>query len=310
MIHRFWGLLLIFVAATCAQAETLRLALDWKPGAEFGGFYAAQELGYFQDGSLDVQILAGGSSKPNTQMIAAGEVEYALTSADQVVIAHDRGMHDIVALFATFQTNPQAIMTHAARGFTSIKEILRSDGVLLWQSGLSFTLFLTKHFGPVKPTVAPYLGGIGDFEHDPMVSQQCYVTDESILAKAAGLEINTFLIADTGFDPYGTVLITSRQRLETAPREVKAMVTAVRKGWESYLDDPVATNAIMAKLNPAISLQTLATSAALQSSFIRTDEETRVGAMTASRWQTLVAQLLDVGVISKSIEADQLFLSQ
>ncbi|MEM1153742.1 MAG: ABC transporter substrate-binding protein [Pseudomonadota bacterium] len=301
---QYWLCLLLALVVTApVKAEPLRLALDWKPGAEFGGFYAAQELGYFEEGGLDVTILEGGSSKPNPQMVSAGEVEYALSTADQVAIAHDRGMQDIVALFATFQTNPQGIMSHAARGFTSVEEVLHGDGVLLWQSGLPFTLFLTKKYGLIKPTIAPYLGGIGDFEQDPTLSQQCYVTDEPILAKAAGLKIDTFLIADAGFNPYSTVLITSRQRLESAPQEVKAMVSAVRKGWQSYLDDPVATNKAMAKLNPAMSMQTLAASTAAQTAFIRVRDGQRLGDMTASRWETLVAQLLDMGAISETIDS-------
>lgn len=303
------GLLLTLLVSTCIKAEPLRLALDWKPGAEFGGFYAAQGLGYFKDSELNVKILEGGSSKPNTQMVSAGEVEYALSSADQIAIAYDRGMRDIVALFATFQTNPQAIMAHAARAFASVEDVLHSDGVLLWQSGMPYTLFLTKKYGPVKPTIAPYLGGIGDFQHDATLSQQCYITDEPILAKAAGLNINTFLIADTGFNPYSTVLITSRKRLQSAPQEVAAMVTAVRKGWQSYLDDPVATNKAMAILNPAMSMQTLAASTAAQTPFIRTSDDQPLGKMTASRWETLVAQLLEVGAISKTIDTKQLFVS-
>ncbi|MEM8661799.1 MAG: ABC transporter substrate-binding protein [Pseudomonadota bacterium] len=309
-MRQLLGLLLPLLISASVEAEPLRLALDWKPGAEFGGFYAAQELGYFKEGGLEVEILEGGSSKPNPQMVSAGEVEYALSTADQVAIAHDRGMRDIVALFATFQTNPQGMMSHAARGFTSVEEVLRSDGVLLWQSGMPYTLFLTKKYGPVKPTVAPYLGGIGDFEHDAMLSQQCYVTDEPILAKAVGLKIDTFLIADTGFNPYSTMLITSRQRLESAPQEVKAMVAAVRKGWQSYLDDPVATNKAMAKLNPAISMQILAASTAAQTPFIQMSDDQPLGNMTASRWETLVAQLLEVGAISKTIDTEQLFVSQ
>ena len=54
-------------------------------------------------------------------MLGAGKVDYAIVSADEVVIAHDRGAKNVVALFATFQTNPQAIMAHAERGFRSVR---------------------------------------------------------------------------------------------------------------------------------------------------------------------------------------------
>ncbi len=45
-------------------------------------------------------------------MVEAGKVEFGIAAADEVVLARDRGT-DIVAVFATYQTNPQGIMVHA-----------------------------------------------------------------------------------------------------------------------------------------------------------------------------------------------------
>lgn len=98
-----------------ANADQVQLALNWKAEPQFGGFYAAQVLGLYAKNDLDVTIIEGGSGTPTIQVLGAGKVDYAIVSADEVVIAHDRGAKNIVALFATFQTNPQAIMAHAAR---------------------------------------------------------------------------------------------------------------------------------------------------------------------------------------------------
>ena len=97
----------------------MQLALNWKAEPQFGGFYAAQVLGLYTKNGLDVTIIEGGSGTPTIQVLGAGKVDYAIVSADEVVISHDRGAKNVVALFATFQTNPQAIMAHAARGFHS-----------------------------------------------------------------------------------------------------------------------------------------------------------------------------------------------
>ena len=47
-------------------------------------------------------------------------------------------------------------------------------------------------------------------------------------------------------------------------RRLLGMVAAVRKGWESYLEDPSRTNQRMQALNKAMSAQTFADSAAAQ----------------------------------------------
>lgn len=288
-------------------AEPLILALNWKPEPQFGGFYGAQFEGYYKDRGLDVKIIEGGSGTPTIQMLLAGQVDYAIVSADEVVIAHARGGDDIVALFATYQTNPQGIMTHASRGFETIEDVVQGEGVLLWQSGLPYAQFFKKKYGPLKVTTAPYLGGIGNFQNNSELSQQCFVTSEPLAAKAAGLEVKTFLVADSGYNPYTSVLVTKRDKLKQAPAEVKGMVDAVRSGWESYLDDPAPSNTKMQSLNKAMSAQAFAESAAAQYPLIKTADIERVGEMSLERWRTLANQLQEIGVIRETVKVERLF---
>jgi len=289
-------------------AQPLVLALNWKPEPQFGGFYAAQVAGYYKKNGLDVKIMEGGSGTPTIQMLLAGKVDYAIVSADEVVIAHARGGSDIVALFATYQINPQGIMTHAERGFKSIDEVMHSDGVLLWQSGLPYAQYFKKKYAPLTVLTAPYLGGIGNFQNDPKVAQQCFVTSEPLAAAAAGLKVKTFLVADSGYNPYTSVLVTSGERWKTSPAEVRNMVEAVRSGWNDYLQDPAITNAAMLKLNRAMSAETFAQSAQAQQALIKTGTTQRIGDMTQERWQTLVDQLLDINVIQQRVPATDLFV--
>jgi NitT/TauT family transport system substrate-binding protein len=304
---------LLFSAHLLAQSDSsmhsVVLALNWKPEPQFGGFYAAKQQGYYTDNGLKVKIIEGGSGTPTIQMLLAGKVDYAIVSADEVVIALARGASDIVALFATFQINPQGIMTHAERGFTSIADVMHGDGVLLWQSGLPYAQFFMKKYAPLTVATAPYLGGIGNFQNDPKISQQCFVTSEPLAAAAAGIKVKTFLVADSGYNPYTTVLVARRQRLEKNPEEVKAMVTAVRLGWDHYLQDPDATNAAMMKLNKAMSAETFEQSASAQRVLIKTDKTDQLGQMTLARWQTLADQLLEISVIREAVLVKDVFVN-
>jgi ABC-type nitrate/sulfonate/bicarbonate transport system substrate-binding protein len=49
-----------FLAACSKSPRKIRLALNWKPEPEFGGFYAAP----FSNNGLDVEILPGGAGTP------------------------------------------------------------------------------------------------------------------------------------------------------------------------------------------------------------------------------------------------------
>ncbi len=293
-----------------SAATPIQLALNWKAEPQFGGFYAAQVDGLYKKNGLDVKIIEGGSGTPTIQILGAGKVAYAVVSADEVVISYDRGAKNVVALFATFQTNPQGIMAHAARGFNSIEDVLKSKGVLLWQAGLPYARYLEQKYGPLEVTTAPHLGGIGNFRNNPMLSQQCFVTSEPLTAAHAGLSVKTFLVAKTGYNPYATVLATTREHLRAHPEEVDRMVAAVRAGWQAYLSDPSRTNAKMAQINTAMDAQTFADSARAQTDLIRPPGTTKLGVMSLARWQTLIDQLTAIKSIRGPVNAADLFIDR
>lgn len=300
-------MLAIILATITAQAE-LRLALNWKPEPQFGGFYAAEP--HFKKAKLEVRILPGGSGTPTAQMLAAGQAEYAIVSADELVLAWDRGSREMIAVFAAYQTNPQGLMFRTNKNYDSIADLLKDkDSTLLWQAGLPYAMYLQKKFGKPAAKTAPYAGGLASFLSDPQINQQCFVTSEPLTAKKSGVEVKSFLVADAGYNPYTTVLVTSRRRLRDKPDEVKAVVAAVRAGWTDYVKDAAATNARLVKLNPAMDLATMNASAAAQLPLIETDETKAhgLGVMTEKRWQTLAAQLFELKLIKTKVPAAELF---
>jgi len=186
--------------------------------------------------------------------------------------------------------------------------VLRADGMLLWQAGLPYAQFLSRKFAPLGVRTAPYLGGIGNFQNDPLLSQQCFATSEPLTAARAGLTVDTFLVADSGYNPYTTVLVTTREHLAEQPDEVRRMVSAVRAGWEAYLADPASTNAAMGAINKAMDEQTFRDSAAAQVPLIRSKGIGKLGEMTEARWQTLVTQLQELKLIRSAVDAKGLFV--
>lgn len=289
-------------------AVAVRLALNWKPEPQFGGFYQAREDGTFAANGLQVTLLEGGSGTPTAQMIDAGRAEFGIVSADELVVLRSRG-GDIVALFAVYQTNPQGLMTHAARGITSLQQLLETPGTVAWQAGLPYVQHFRKLYDLSRLQQVPYTGGF-PFLNGPDFSQQCFVTSEPILARQQGHAVTTFLIAESGYNPYTTVLVTRRDYLQRNPETVRRMVRSVRTGWERYLADPSSANAVMQRLNPSMDAATFAASAEAQKPLIETDE-TRVhglGHMTEARWQQLIEQLLEYGVIRSPIPAAECFL--
>ena len=285
----------------------LKLALDWVPEPEFGGFYAARESGAYKRHGIGIEIQGGGAGVPVLQMVATGRADFGTVGADELLTARARGA-DLVAVFAVFQTSPQGIMVHASRKLQKLGDAFHS-GTLALETGKAYAAYLKKKFAWDGVKIVPYDGGVAHFLADPSFGQQCYVTSEPIAARKKGVEPTVFLIADSGFNPYATVVVTRRELLQKKPELVKEFVLATREGWRDYLDHPEATNALLAQLSSALDAATLSAASEAQRPLIENDDSKQhgLGSMQKARWQTLSDQLLDLKFLDKPVNVDDSF---
>ncbi len=339
--HFIRNLLWVTLAFTCficehsfgADFSKTQLALNWKPEPQFGGFYAADIGGHFKTNRLEVEILPGGAGTPTIQMVAAGKVDFGIVSADEVVLSRSNGS-DVVALFAAYQTNPQGIMVHEEKGYKGLQDLFNDPkATLAMQKGLPYSIYLQNKFRAAKAKIVPYQGGIGLFLNDVNFSQQCFVTSEPLEAARKGQKPKVFTVADAGFNPYTTVLVTRASLLKSKSELAKAMVLAVRAGWMEYLQSPEATNRKMAELNPSMDIKTFQQSAEAQKPLIASvdnkssdsksssgrsgegklvesklsDSMASLGVMTLERWRQLVDQLETMKIIKKKPDPASLF---
>lgn len=295
---KFWSLLALFstISTTVFSAQ---LILNWKPEAEFGGFYEAERAGYYRAEKLDLKIVPGGVGTPAIQMVASGKAEFGISAADEVVLSRANGT-DVIGIFTVYQTNPQGMLVQESNGAKSIEDLL-AKGTLAYQKGLPSFRYLENKFGQVRAKVVPYIGSISQMSKDRSVAIQCYVTSEPIAARKQGLKVKSFLISETGFNPYSTMVIIRRRYLDKNPKEVAAFLRATTKGWRSYLKNPTATNRIMATLNPSMDFETLQESAKIQRPLIETLDTKKggLGVMTEARWKVLTDQLQALGLVAQ-----------
>lgn len=302
--------LLIIFPFQFTFAAPLKLNLNWKPEPQFGGFYQAELDQLFQKNKLDVKIFTGGSGTPTVQMLQNKQTDFAIVSAEEILLANQRDpQKPVVAVFAVFQKNPQIIMARKDSQLGSIREILQSPGVLAVQRGLSYFQFLEKKWGVPKAKIVPYQGGIGVFLQEKNYSQQGFATSEPILSEKAGVPAKVFAIADEGFNPYTTVVAVRAEDLKTKKTTMISMVKAIRAGWQAYLKSPEKANRYMKKLNPSMDESTFKQSADIQIPYIRSSEGAELGAMTLERWTQLHDQLMELKILTNKQNLSGVFLN-
>lgn len=289
---------LLFTGASPAPLVKIQLALNWKAEPEFGGFYEAKLTGLDEKEGVKLEVITGGAGQPVAQMVAAKQVDFGIVSGDEVILAQDRGA-DVVAFFAVYQTNPLGIMVHEELGVNSLEELFKKGATLAVQKGLPFFAHLSKKYDLSKMEFVPYIGGIGPFLADSNFAQQCFVTAEPVLAKREKVKTRSFLLSETGYNPYQTVVVTRREIIEKDPARVAAVLRVFQSGWAAYLKSPEATNRAMAKLNPAMDLATFTEVSQIQKKLIETKETRKsgLGSMTLVRWMNLQNLLFDLKLI-------------
>lgn len=298
----------LYICSLLFSHADIELALNWKAEPEFGGFYQAELEGYYSATGQIVKVLEGGAGTPTIQMVASGKYPFGIVSGDEFLVSQNNNA-PVIALFAVFQKAPYAIITHKERNFNSIEDVFKNDGELMAGNGQPFVEFLKKKYAPYKTQIVPYLGGTSAFEKNPKISQQGFITSEPILLDKAKVKHKSFLVADAGFNPYTVVLVVNKNYLQKNPEIVKNLVLATRKGWDKYLASPHKTNTYMSQKNPAMSLETMNKSAEIQKNLIKPSQNFVIGSMTVARWQELAEQLKKLGLLNKTLEIQNLFLT-
>jgi NitT/TauT family transport system substrate-binding protein len=296
--------LLALVACGSRDRSLVRVALNWKPEPEFGGLFEAVRSGAFAQHGVPVEI-TGGPGAPVVQMLDSGQVEFGVVAADEVLLARDRGV-DVVAVFATYQINPQGLMVHAKRRAASLAEVFSEPGRIAVEPGLAYVKYLQQHYDLSRVTLVPYSYSIGPFLSDAELAQQVFVTAEPIAARRAGADVRVFLIADSGFDPYAAVYATRGARVREQRASVEAFVASLREGWTAYLRDPRPANDAMAKQNTEMDAETFEKAAEAQRPLIaRVAGGGALGSMQTERWAELGQQLQALGLIDHPAKPDE-----
>lgn len=275
-------------APTAAPAPpkptAVRVALNWYPEPEFGGFYAAALAGLYEKAGLAVEILPGGPGVPVLEMLQAGRVEVAITGADDLLLKRGKGLQ-ATAVWASFQHSPVGLLVHdpGPKAWSEVR------GPVAVEAGSPFQQFAWGKMGwEGKVEMVPTTGSLGPFAADPELAQQAYVTSEPCVAEGQGLKVGFLPAREVGWDPYAGLVVVADPR---APW-VEAFVEASAAGWRAYLADPTAANAEISKLTPQMPPSLVGCVTERQKPYVDPDA---LGKMSAERWQAAAAALVSVG---------------
>jgi NitT/TauT family transport system substrate-binding protein len=132
-------------ASAAPKLTNITLQLKWFPQAQFAGYYAALEKGYYKNAGLNVTIKSGGVDIIPEQVVASGQAQFGIDWLPSLLAARDKNT-DLVNIAQVFARSGMTQLTWKDSGITTIAK-MKGKKVGNWLGGNQYELFaaLTKN---------------------------------------------------------------------------------------------------------------------------------------------------------------------
>jgi NitT/TauT family transport system substrate-binding protein len=128
----------------------VRFQLQWVAQAQFAGYYAALDQGYYKDAGLDVSLLLGGPNINNVQVVATGGADIGTAWLPNMLQSREGGT-DLVSIAQVFQRSGTRMASFKTKNITDPKSM---DGKKIgsWLGGNEPELFAALTKAGLDPT--------------------------------------------------------------------------------------------------------------------------------------------------------------
>jgi ABC-type nitrate/sulfonate/bicarbonate transport system substrate-binding protein len=283
---------------------TVRFALDWSPNTNHTGIYVARAEGWYEDASVELEILPYAGTTPEALM-AAGQAECGISFQDAMTFAAAAGA-PVVSVMAVLQRTASAIAVLAGSDIERPRDL---DGTV-------YAGFGYPNEDPTLKAVIQADGGTGTFTTvtlDTAAYEALYAGRadftipftawEGVEAELREIDLRYFAFSDYGFPEfYQVVMACDRRWVEREPDLAARFVEATARGYAVAAEEPddaaevlVAENPGVFEANPDLPV---ASQRFLADGGYLVDEDGQVGTQTVERWTGYSRFLYEAGLLT------------
>ena len=126
-------------AAECVTPTPVKLQLQWFTQAQFAGYYAAQDQGFYTEQCLDVTILEGAVDITPQNVLADGQADFAISWVSKALASREGGA-DIVNIAQVFQRSGTLQVSFKDKNITTPADF-KGKNIGNWGFGNEFEIF-------------------------------------------------------------------------------------------------------------------------------------------------------------------------
>ena len=247
------------VSAADNETEKITFVLDWTPNTNHTGLYVAENLGYFEDQGLEVEIVQppeGGADA----LVASGRAQFGVSFQDSMApgVAGDNAL-PTTAVAALIQHNTSGIISRKGEGMDTPKG-MEGKKYATWDGPIEVAMIQNVveqdggDFSKVEMIPSTVTDEVSALESGSVDAIWIFYAWAGVKFELTGAETDYFAFKDINpvFDYYTPVVIANNEFLEEEPETAKKFLTALRDGYEYAIENPQEAADILCEAAPEL----------------------------------------------------------
>jgi NitT/TauT family transport system substrate-binding protein len=284
----------------------ITVQLSWVHQAEFAGFYAAEQEGYFAEEGLEVSFVEGGSEVDFITPVVNGTAQFGIAQPADLILARAAGK-PVRSIAVIYRRSPIVFFSLADSGINRPQDFAGKKIRSAITVDQTLRAMMTKVGIPPDQYEIVYLpSDVAQFASGEVPVWAAFVNVFALEVQRAGHEINIIYPDDYGIHFYGDVLITTDDLIAKNPELVQRFTRAALKGWTYAVENPEAIGAFIQKYNPDADAD-LETARMTASIPLANTGEDFIGWMKPETWEGMEQTLRGQGALTQPLDINEVY---
>lgn len=306
-------LILVLPVSPIQAADQVDFILDWVPNTNHTGLYVALRKGYFDQAGVEVTIRRPPEGS-TTELVGLGQAQFGISFQDSLAHRFAGGL-PVTAVATILEHNTSGVIATEESGIKAPQDM----------AGHSYGTWND----PTELAMLEYIVDLegGDFQAIELVPNQAdnsviglankmfdsawiYYAWDGIMADHQDLATNFFYFKDYAdeLDYYSPVIIANNDYLAENPDQAKAVLQAIKKGYQDAAANPQEAAQILIEYAPELADQAefvLASQTWIADQYA--SDMTQWGYIDQARWDAFYQWLVDKELVDASLLDGQYF---
>ena len=296
--------------------EKITFVLDWTPNTNHTGLYVAQELGYFEEAGLEVEIVQPPEDGAEV-LVASGKAQFGVSFQDSMApaFAGDNAL-PITAVASIIQHNTSGIISRKGEGM-DVPKGMEGHTYATWNGAIELATLKEVveadggNFDKIELIPSTVTDEVSALKTKSVDSIWIFYAWAGVKTELEGLDTDYFAFADIDpvFDYYTPVIISGNKFLQENPDTAKAFLSALSKGYQYAMENPEAAADVLCKAAPELDKELVLASQKYLKDQYQADAQ-YWGQIDATRWNNFYKWVNDNDLIEDEIPLDTGFSNE